>query len=507
MDLVLGVAVTGRVAGLALAAGDGDVIDQYEVDLADHPVETLTDTVIGTDRLLAGDNHRLIGTTLLWSDPAKADELRRALEDSGVHNISVLDDQQAATAMAPALGLSGDATAMAPALGLSGDATAMAPAVGLSGDATAMAPAVGLSGDATAMAPAVGSGLAYSMADDSDFLPMESRTEEDDEADTGPLRPRVLVGMEVVLGIAIADSVARLALAGPGAGGSVAIQHAVIDLAIQPFETLIQAVGDAQHLLAGENRQLVSTQVYSPDPAQADALRQALVAAGLPHVALVSQAEAVTALLGTIFGVGALAGSVALVVTAEVATLLALGASGALETVATAALAGVDAAAAAMVAADMLLEFLRSGPPGVAAAFVMGTLRDLAHVADLLRTRSPLRVELLDRPEFAIARGVAQTFLAAPAIAPVAGHTADAMTMAAMAAVAATTAAPAIAGDATAFMSSNEAVTGLAQEQPQLAYSQAEDAGLFPEDDFGDDEYGDDDYDYGDDEAEAGPVR
>ncbi|MGB9225695.1 MAG: hypothetical protein WCB80_20995, partial [Mycobacterium sp.] len=298
MDLVLGVAVTGRVAGLALAAGGGDVIDQYEVDLADHPVETLTETVIGTDRLLAGDDHRLIGTTLLWSDHARADELRRALEDSGVHNVSVLDDQQAATAMAPALGMSGDATAMAPA--------------------------VGLSGDATAMAPAVGSGLAYSMASDSDFLPMESRTEEDDEADTGPLRPRALIGTEVVLGIAIADSVARLALAGPGAGGSVAIQHAVIDLAIQPFETLIQAVGDAQHLLAGESRQLVGTQVYSPDPAQAEALRQALVAAGLPHVGLVSQAEAVTALLGTIFGVGALAGSVALVVTAEVATLLAL---------------------------------------------------------------------------------------------------------------------------------------------------------------------------------------
>src|SRR5258707_9021266 len=109
MDVVLGVAVTGRVAGLALAAGGGDVIDQYEVELADHPVETLTETVIGTDRLLAGDNHRLIGTTLLWSDHSMADELRRALEDSGVHNVSVLDDQQAATAMAPAVGMSGDA--------------------------------------------------------------------------------------------------------------------------------------------------------------------------------------------------------------------------------------------------------------------------------------------------------------------------------------------------------------------------------------------------------------
>src|SRR5882757_7789460 len=124
MDVVLGVAVTGRVAGLALAAGGGDVIDQYEVELADHPIETLTETVVGTDRSLAGEHHRLIATTLIWSDHSKADELRRALEDSGVHNVSVLSDSQAATAMAPALGLTGDATAMAPAVGPAGDATA-----------------------------------------------------------------------------------------------------------------------------------------------------------------------------------------------------------------------------------------------------------------------------------------------------------------------------------------------------------------------------------------------
>src|SRR5258707_3436683 len=202
MDVVLGVAVPGRVAGLALAAGGGDVIDQYEVELADHPIETLTETVVGTDRSLAGEHHRLIATTLIWSDHSKADELRRALEDSGVHNVSVLSESQAATAMAPALGLTGDATAMAPAVGPTGDATTMARPGWLTGDATAMAPAVG----GPQSGALVGPELAYSMAGDSGLLPMQSHIEgeDDEEAETGPLRPRVLAATDVVLGIAVA---------------------------------------------------------------------------------------------------------------------------------------------------------------------------------------------------------------------------------------------------------------------------------------------------------------
>ena len=93
MDVVLGVAVTGPVARLALigAGADGsDVIDQSVVDLANNPVEQLTETVVGTNRLLASENHRLVGTRLCWTDHPSADQLRQALEDSGVHNVAVL---------------------------------------------------------------------------------------------------------------------------------------------------------------------------------------------------------------------------------------------------------------------------------------------------------------------------------------------------------------------------------------------------------------------------------
>ncbi len=110
MDVVLGVAVTGPVARLALvgAGGDGsDVIDQSVVDLANNPIEQLTETVVGTNRLLANENHRLVGTRLCWTDHPSADQLRRALEDSGVHNVAVLSQSQAVTALMRAAGRSG----------------------------------------------------------------------------------------------------------------------------------------------------------------------------------------------------------------------------------------------------------------------------------------------------------------------------------------------------------------------------------------------------------------
>src|SRR6516162_2884572 len=420
MDVVLGVAVAGPRARLALVgagAGGADVIDQSVVDLGGNPMQKLTETVVGTNRLLAEENHRLL-----------AARLRRALEDSGVQDVAVLSESQAATALsgagrsalgvrpdddptvalargaAMAGGLAGDSTAMAPTVGSAGDATAMAPTVGLAGDATAMAPAVGGTGDATAMAPAVGGAqsagqvgpeLAYSLAGESDLLPMEWLTEpEDDEAETGPVGPslRRLAAMDVVLGVAVAGSVARLVLVGPAGGGYAAVKHSLVELTTHPFETLIQTVSGIQQALTAEGRHLVATRLYSPDPAQGQALQQALAGAGIHDVGLVSEAEAVKALLQTVFRGAAVPGGVALVVGAEAATLLALGAVGGPATVlATVALEGVDAATAAV---DMMLDWLRSAPFAVSAAYVMGTLADLTRVADQLRARSPLRAEV-----------------------------------------------------------------------------------------------------------------
>ena len=112
MDVVLGVAVTGPVARLALIGTGADaagVIDQSVVDLANNPVEQLAETVVGTNRLLAGENHRLVGTRVCWTDTPKADQLRQALEDSGVHNVALLTESQAVKSLMRAAGRPGAA--------------------------------------------------------------------------------------------------------------------------------------------------------------------------------------------------------------------------------------------------------------------------------------------------------------------------------------------------------------------------------------------------------------
>ena len=112
MDVVLGVAVTGPIARLALVGTGADatgVIDQSVVDLANNPIEQLLETVVGTNRLLAGEHHRLVGTRVCWTDHPQADQLRRALEDSGVHNVAVLSESQAVKALMRAAGRPGSA--------------------------------------------------------------------------------------------------------------------------------------------------------------------------------------------------------------------------------------------------------------------------------------------------------------------------------------------------------------------------------------------------------------
>ena len=115
MDVVLGVAVTGPVARVALVGSEtqgADVIDQSVIDLAEDPIGTLTETVVGTSRLLADENHRLVGTRLCWPDDPQAERLRRALEDSGVHNVAVLSESQAVAALMRAAGRPGAALVM-----------------------------------------------------------------------------------------------------------------------------------------------------------------------------------------------------------------------------------------------------------------------------------------------------------------------------------------------------------------------------------------------------------
>jgi len=102
MDVVLGVAVTGQVARLALveaAARGSQVLDQSTVELSADPVADLTETVVGTNRLLADEGHRLVATRLVWSDQFRADQLRQALDYARVPNVEVVSESKAAGAL------------------------------------------------------------------------------------------------------------------------------------------------------------------------------------------------------------------------------------------------------------------------------------------------------------------------------------------------------------------------------------------------------------------------
>ena len=62
MDVVVGVAVTGRVARLAMVgppSSGGQVFDQYALDLPDDALTDLADTIVGTYRAVADSGNRV----------------------------------------------------------------------------------------------------------------------------------------------------------------------------------------------------------------------------------------------------------------------------------------------------------------------------------------------------------------------------------------------------------------------------------------------------------------
>ncbi|MGB3892860.1 MAG: hypothetical protein WA942_01235, partial [Mycolicibacter sinensis] len=124
MDVALGVSVTGALARLALVESDayGDaVLDESMLDLTQDPVGTLAETVTGTHRMLADEGHRLAATRLCWPDPELLADLRRALDQAGVENVS--EQSHARSAVALARNVSGEdgETSMLPSPG--GEAT------------------------------------------------------------------------------------------------------------------------------------------------------------------------------------------------------------------------------------------------------------------------------------------------------------------------------------------------------------------------------------------------
>jgi hypothetical protein len=301
--------------------------------------------------------------------------------------------------------------------------------------------------------------------------------------------------MDVVLGVAVTGPVARLALIGSGAAGRDVIDQSVIDLADRPIETLTRTVVGTNRLLADESHRLVATRLCWTDHPKADQLRRALEDSGVHDVAVLSESQAVSALMRAAGRPGAV-----LVVDDETATLSMIGAAAVDEhSSPTLLAAGPVAGAEATATFDTLMARLGDRPDAPQDLYLVGASTDLARVADQLRDASTVRVEIADDPTFALARG------AALAVAPLASAPDATMAQSAFSAGDATAMAPAArpTGDETTVVPAAAFADPNADDQ--LAYSMAGDDELLPVD--MDDEYDDDYDDFVDADAQTGPVR
>jgi hypothetical protein len=301
--------------------------------------------------------------------------------------------------------------------------------------------------------------------------------------------------MDVVLGVAVTGPVARLALVGPGAQGADVIDQSVVDLADNPIETLTETVVGTNRLLAAENHRLTATRLCWTDHPKADQLRQALEGSGVRNVAVLSESQAVTALMRAAGRPGA-----ALVVDDQTATLSMPGSTEGDEDAPRTQLASVPLAGGlgpeATATLDTLMARLGAHPNVPGDIYLVGASSDLNSVADQIREASTMRVEIPDDPTFALARGAAMAAVPlavlsagdATAMAPAVGLTGDETAMAPAAG---------LTGDETAFVPTAEP----AAEEQQLAYSMADEG-----EPFGADESGDEYDDFDDAEAETGQL-
>jgi hypothetical protein len=104
VDVSVGVAVTGRVARLAMVGAGGQVFDQYALDLPDDAMTDLAETIVGTYREVADSGNRVAATRLCLPDPSTAETLRQTVSGAGVPNVEVVAEADAAAALARKMG-------------------------------------------------------------------------------------------------------------------------------------------------------------------------------------------------------------------------------------------------------------------------------------------------------------------------------------------------------------------------------------------------------------------
>jgi hypothetical protein len=209
--------------------------------------------------------------------------------------------------------------------------------------------------------------------------------------------------MQLVLGVAMADAVARLALVDASDPLST-VDRFEIRLDGGSTDHLVRTIVDTDTALNNDGHQLLGTSICGISESQTDRLRSALAGAGVGNVSVVSAADAATAFVRSSAGSAGEPTSALLLVDDATAALSVVGPDAATTCLVDAEAVpavGTDAACTAMI------ERLREEPGGAQTLYVVGVNEDSATLTDRVRAEAPIPVHADTEPVYLLARGAA----------------------------------------------------------------------------------------------------
>ena len=209
--------------------------------------------------------------------------------------------------------------------------------------------------------------------------------------------------MQLVLGIAVADSTARLALVDVH-NPDPALDQFDISVAGKSTGQLVRTVVDTARSLSNDGNRLASTNICWSDTRQADALLRSLIDAGVGDVQVVSAADAATAFVRTTAGGAGEATSALLLVDDSTAALSVVGpdaATTSLIDVESVEPTGPGSACTAMI------ERLREETGGAQTLYLLSTSGGSAALVERFRADAPIPMHAANEPAYLLARGAA----------------------------------------------------------------------------------------------------
>ena len=209
--------------------------------------------------------------------------------------------------------------------------------------------------------------------------------------------------MQLVLGVAVADSTARLALLDADDPSTV-FDQSEFPLAGQPTAQLASAIIDTDRSLAQRGMRLGSTRICWSDPRLAGELRDTLTRAGVGNVALVSATDAATSFVRNAATTAGHHTSALLLVDGDTAGLSVVGPD-ALNT----SLIDVEdvTQAGPTQACNRLLDRLRDEPGGAQNLYVLTSSGDATVLSRQLQGTAPVPVQAAGDQAYLLARGAA----------------------------------------------------------------------------------------------------